>query len=191
MIVFLWLGSIIVTPIIAQHKGWNVGTFLLFSIFFGPIALVATLLIPQNSKQIPRANDSSARGAAEELVSIKSLLASLEKRVIALEARLHVSLPEEMAQPQAPAVELPTTEPKTSEEFEFVFGKYWLNRIGVVIFVLGVAFFIGYTFRYLNAISKIGVGYGLAAGFFLWGKYLEKKNKYVRLSWGISGGAWN
>lgn len=81
-------------------------------------------------------------------------------------------------------------EDKSKEGFEFVFGKYWLNRLGVVVFVLGVAFFIGYTFKYLNAFTKILIGYLLSAGFFAWGNFLEKKKRYIRIAWGILGGAW-
>lgn len=76
------------------------------------------------------------------------------------------------------------------EGFEFVFGKYWLNRIGVALFVLGIGFFISYTFRYLNAFAKVLIGYLASVSFFIWGNILEKNKKYIRVAWGILGGAW-
>jgi len=81
-------------------------------------------------------------------------------------------------------------EEKKEEGFEFVFGKYWLNRLGVILFVLGIAFFIGYSFKYLNAFAKISLGYLFSISFFVWGKFLERDRRYTRITWGILGGAW-
>ncbi|HAH19961.1 MAG: hypothetical protein A2Y00_09055 [Omnitrophica WOR_2 bacterium GWF2_43_52] len=74
--------------------------------------------------------------------------------------------------------------------FEFTFGKYWLSRAGVMLFVLGVIFFISYSFKYLSPLVKIAMGYFVSLGFFIWGNALEKNKKYLRIAWGILGGAW-
>ena len=76
------------------------------------------------------------------------------------------------------------------EGFEAVFGKVWLNRIGVVVFFLGMGFLLSYTFLFLSPIARIALGYLVAMGFFAWGRYLEKKEMYVVVARGIQGGAW-
>lgn len=79
---------------------------------------------------------------------------------------------------------------KPNNSLENIFGQYWLNRIGVIVFVIGIGFFINYTFQSFGAWIKILMGFALTLGFFIWGKYLEKIPEYQKLSWGISGGAW-
>lgn len=80
--------------------------------------------------------------------------------------------------------------PEQDGSFELTFGKYWLSRAGVILFVLGVVFFISYSFKYLSPLAKISLGYAASLGFFAWGRALEKRIKYLRVSWGVLGGAW-
>ena len=73
---------------------------------------------------------------------------------------------------------------------ESAIGKYWLSRIGVFTLVLGIVFFIGYTFQYVGAWGKILVG--AAAGSLLVGvgNYLASKENYRRWSMTTIGGGW-
>src|SRR3989338_512675 len=53
---------------------------------------------------------------------------------------------------------------KTWETFETKVGRYWLNRIGIASLVLGVVFFILYTFQYFGPAVKIAIGMMVAGG---------------------------
>ncbi|MFC1594628.1 DUF2339 domain-containing protein [Candidatus Omnitrophota bacterium] len=140
------------------------------------------------------------QNAGMEMHSIKNALASLQKRVVQLEEKINASRqrqatqktpPEELPKEPAPA-QVAKQKPviEKQEAFELTFGKYWLNRIGVVVFVLGIAFLFSYAIAIAGPLIKILIGYTASAAFFLLGSHLEKKKQYVRYAWGILGGAW-
>ena len=54
MIFFIWLFSIILTPIIADSKGKSSLGFFLFSIIFGPLALIWILVAPADEEGIEK-----------------------------------------------------------------------------------------------------------------------------------------
>ena len=54
MIFFIWLFSIILTPIIANSKGKSSLGFLLFAIIFGPLALIWILVAPADEEGIEK-----------------------------------------------------------------------------------------------------------------------------------------
>lgn len=196
---FIWLGSIVGSIIIADNKRLFIFPFILLSLFLGPIGLLITALVPANKPQ----DDFKVNSFDDlkcEFARIKDEFSRLQFRLSDLERRVNCNREQpvgsntngkiELPVVEAAGVGLPETTAAKNESFEFVLGKYWLNRIGVVLFVIGVAFFISYTFKYLDAFARISVGYLFSLSFFIWGNILEKKEKYKRLSWGILGGAW-
>lgn len=54
MIFFIWLFSIILTPIIANSKGKSSFGFLIFAIIFGPLALIWILVAPADEEGIEK-----------------------------------------------------------------------------------------------------------------------------------------
>ncbi len=69
-------------------------------------------------------------------------------------------------------------------------GKFWLNRIGIVIFALGVGFLISYTFRYFGPFIKILFGYCISGSLFFAGTYCEKKERFKHYGRVLLGGCW-
>lgn len=69
-------------------------------------------------------------------------------------------------------------------------GKYWLNKIGILVLAMGVAFLISYTFKYFGPFMKILTGYIISAALFILGTKLEKKSKFVYYGRSLLGGAW-
>lgn len=53
-IFFVWLFSIILTPIIASSKGKNSLGFFLFAVIFGPLALVWVLVAPADEEGVEK-----------------------------------------------------------------------------------------------------------------------------------------
>lgn len=76
------------------------------------------------------------------------------------------------------------------ETLETRVGRYWLNRVGIITLVLGVVFFILYSFHYLGPAMKIAMGVAVALGLLGGGVWLERR---AGLSWyarGLIGGGW-
>ena len=244
-ILFIWLASIVVAPIIASAKKFGIGSILGFTVlafFIGPFSVFAVILSSPPEKTESVSDLPPIRNIGEvkrEILSIKKSVNLLLNRLGHLEQKLNrmegkdvlteKTSPEVFPEIQkAEEAEIPEiieescnekTEPvkaaedtsviagdvikiepgkeetdekpgEKSEGFEVTFGKVWLNRIGVVVFFLGMAFLLSYTFLFLNPAARIALGYLVAAGFFLWGRYLENKEQYVIAARGIQGGAW-
>src|SRR3989338_2716995 len=81
-----------------------------------------------------------------------------------------------------------SSEPK--EDTESRIGKYVLSKIGVISVVAGVGFFLSYVFKYLSPISKIGIGFAIAAVMMFLGAKTEKFEKYKWYGRGVICGAW-
>jgi len=200
MFFWAWLCLIIATCFVADRKNLGIVSYLVFSIFLGPIALIVALLSPsKKAAAFNPGNISSLEEAQRQLDAIKESFFTLQKRIVDLERNISRFTQKETASlnpleqdrvPTQSKIDFKIPQETTQEAFELIFGKYWLSRIGVVIFVLGVAFFISYTFQYLSAFIKIAIGYLLAISFLVLGHSLEKKQRYRKVAWGILGGGW-
>ncbi len=78
----------------------------------------------------------------------------------------------------------------THQDMEINFGRNWLNKIGMVVFTLGMGFLISYTFKYFGPFLKIAFGYAVSAATFFIGLRLETKEKFVHFGRVLLGGAW-
>lgn len=199
----IWLGSIIATIFIADNKRLNVVGYAFLSLLLGPLGLLIALITPsrqqdKNSVDLSTPAVNSIESARREINIIKNTLTLLSARLNRLEESLNQISGKEippLVESQPTALTVGDNRQKKAEEpmkegFEVVFGKYWLNRIGIVVFVLGVGLFISYTFQYLDPLAKVAIGYAIALSFFFWGNFLEKKEHYLKVAWGILGGGW-
>jgi hypothetical protein len=73
---------------------------------------------------------------------------------------------------------------------EEILGTNWLNKIGVIFVVLGVAFFGNLAFGTFSPAGKVGFVLGLAATLLGGGIYLERKERYKVLGRTGIGGGW-
>jgi hypothetical protein len=79
---------------------------------------------------------------------------------------------------------------KTVSAIEETLGTNWLNKLGIIILVVGVALFGIYELGALGPLGKVGISY-LAAAFLLGGGiYLEKNERYRLLGRTGIGGGW-
>lgn len=83
----------------------------------------------------------------------------------------------------------PTTPGKKSLEEDI--GKYWLPKIGVFTLVLGIAFFLAYTFQRVGPWGKIFVGCLTGAGLLTLGSYASKKQGLTQWAMTLIGGGWS
>jgi uncharacterized membrane protein len=79
---------------------------------------------------------------------------------------------------------------KNSLDVEEVLGTNWLHKLGIVILVLGVAFFLAYQLKTLGPAGKVLVGL-LSGGALLGaGVWFERGDRYRVLARGGIGGGW-
>lgn len=79
---------------------------------------------------------------------------------------------------------------KSSHDLEEMVGTNWLNKLGIVILVLGVAFFLAYQIRTLGPAGRVLIGY-LTGGLLLGvGAWFERNEVYRILARAGIGGGW-
>lgn len=74
--------------------------------------------------------------------------------------------------------------------FEEALGANWLNKIGIVILVFGVAFFLAYQLRQVGPAGKVLVGALVSAALLGGGIFLERKPGYTIIGRAGIGGGW-
>lgn len=211
---FLWIISIIATPVIAVvAKNRNgVGWFFL-GVILGPVALAIILLLPK-LKAETRVEISlkehrliNTAEIEEEIASLKLLASRFNERIGLLEKALKTAGPVKEA-PQEVVPESPEPvsavgaevdigekeEKKVLREsgpgLEQRMGRYWLNRIGILVLATGIGFLITYTFKYFGPFVKILTGYLIGAALFIIGNRLEKNNRFLYYGRSLLGGGW-
>jgi hypothetical protein len=73
---------------------------------------------------------------------------------------------------------------------EEVLGANWLNKIGIVVLVFGVAFFLSYQLRQLGPADRVLVGYTVSGALLGSGLFFERRDRYRILARAGIGGGW-
>ena len=79
---------------------------------------------------------------------------------------------------------------KSALDVEETLGTDWLNKLGIVILVLGVAFFLAYQLKTLGPGGKVLVGYVVSAVMLGIGIWSERHDRYRILARAGIGGGW-
>ena len=79
---------------------------------------------------------------------------------------------------------------KSAHDVEEMVGTNWLNKLGIVILVLGVAFFLAYQLKTLGPAGKVLVGFVTAAVMLGAGIWFERGERYRILARAAIGGGW-
>lgn len=73
---------------------------------------------------------------------------------------------------------------------EEVLGTNWLNKLGIVILVIGVALFLSYQLRELGPPGKVTVGYTVSAAMLGLGVFFERRDQWRLLARAAIAGGW-
>ena len=73
---------------------------------------------------------------------------------------------------------------------EEVLGTDWLNKLGMIILVIGVALFLAYEMRELGPAGKVLVGFVVSGGFLGAGVFFERRERWRILARAGMGGGW-
>jgi len=69
-------------------------------------------------------------------------------------------------------------------------GQNWLNKLGIVTLVIGVALFLGYQLRTLGPLGKSVIGLTLSVALLAGGLVLERRENYRIFARAAIGGGW-
>jgi uncharacterized membrane protein len=106
------------------------------------------------------------------------------------------AVPEPEAAPAPPAFQAAPSAPALSESWksilnlEATLGANWLNKLGVIVLVLGIAFFLAYQLQTLGPAGKVLVGYFVSVAMLGGGVFLERRERYRIFARATVGGGW-
>ncbi len=212
-----WIVSIFLVALLAYEKKRNAAAWVALSIFTGPLALIIVAFLPYyktQSKSLPEyyGSEISPLSLKLQLEEIKNEFQGLINKLYNLEVKIN-SLRDDNSPDNPPVAELiraqsgedvlnqkleenvrpeeylPKPEEK-SKDLEINLGKFWLNKIGIIIFALGIGFLITYAFKYFGPLARIVFGYAVCCVLFFFGFNFEKKEKFLYFGRVLLGGAW-
>jgi uncharacterized membrane protein len=116
---------------------------------------------------------------------LQSRLADLTQRLSMLEGARGEPAP--APEPGSIPAETPA---RTRQDWETLVGTNWLNRLGAVVLVIGIALFLGYSLTQLGPAGKIAIGFAAGISLLLGGIVLEKRPEYRSYSYSLMGAGW-
>src|SRR5215472_1412290 len=133
-----------------------------------------------------------------DLRVLRSQVAALTARVHQLEQRAGITPPEFQAPATPPVAAAPPPPPVAKEpprvpppdretaDLEGKIGRVWLNRIGIMAILAGVAYFIKYAFDngWIGEAGRVVIGLIAGIAVVLWSERFRKKN-YVAFSYSL------
>jgi hypothetical protein len=126
-----------------------------------------------------------------------SRIRSLQRRVEQLEQRLDGVVPAEpaaVAQPEQLATEAPARPSfrrrLANREWEEIVGADWLNKLGVLVLVIGIALGLAYSFTYMGPWGRVGTALAISAAMLVAGDVIEHRPGYANFGRGLLGGGW-
>lgn len=83
-----------------------------------------------------------------------------------------------------------TRQPVSQEEWEERVGGSWLNKLGVVVLVIGLALFLGYSLKYFGPAGRVAIGLAASLALLFAGMLLERSTAYTLYARSLIGGGW-
>lgn len=80
--------------------------------------------------------------------------------------------------------------PSRGFDLEQTLGGNWLSKVGIVLLVIGISWFLSTHFQKLNNPEKVAVGYAIGAAILGAGIYLERRDLYRIFARALLGGGW-
>lgn len=93
-----------------------------------------------------------------------------------------------VAPPAAPATIAPQAQP--ARDWEAIIGGNWLNKVGALVLVVGIALFLGYSLAHFGPVGKVALGLALGVSMLGTGVLLERDPRWLTFARGMLGGGW-
>ena len=78
----------------------------------------------------------------------------------------------------------------STDGWEVVVGTSWLNKLGVLVFVIGLALLVGYSMTQLGPAGRVAIGFAISAAMLGTGVVLERRAEYRNYAYGLVAGGW-
>jgi hypothetical protein len=137
---------------------------------------------PTKSSPVISPTPPSERPKSSPLVSLTTPAERLDSSPVTFRPPTFSVTTESTDSPVRPA--------RSSHDLEEILGTNWLNKLGIVILVLGVAFFLAYQLKTLGPVGKVLVGYVVSGALLGVGVWMERHNRYQILARTGIGGGW-
>jgi hypothetical protein len=150
-----------------------------------PVQIPQAVPRSQLQTEVPRAGVPAMPGAAE------GVTAGVSPTMRTVSTQPPTSIP-----PFVPRFgstpEEPSQTPSSvkSPSLEERLGANWLNKLGIIILVIGVTFFLAYQLRTLGPLGKTVVGFVVSSTLLIGGLLLERRNRYQVFARAGIGGGW-
>ena len=107
-------------------------------------------------------------------------------------SRLDQLIGEGLTEPSPEETSAPVTlpAPAPGQGWEAMLGGNWLNKIGVLLLVIGLVLFIRYSFGMMGPAGRVAVSLAISASMLMAGAALERNEKYRVAARGLLGGGW-
>jgi uncharacterized membrane protein len=79
---------------------------------------------------------------------------------------------------------------KSGLNIEEILGTNWLNKLGIIILVIGVAFFLAYQLQHVGPAGKVFAGYAVSIAILGAGIFFERRERWRVLARAAIGGGW-
>jgi hypothetical protein len=76
------------------------------------------------------------------------------------------------------------------QEWEAIVGGNWLNKLGVLVLVIGIALLLGYEFTHVGPGGRVAIGMVVGLTMLISGILVERKQAYAIFARGLIGGGW-
>lgn len=76
-------------------------------------------------------------------------------------------------------------------EWEAVIGGNWLNKVGVLLILIGLAIFLGYSLTQLGPLGRVLTGFAVSTAMLVGGMTLYSRPGYRVFAQGLIGGGWS
>jgi uncharacterized membrane protein len=133
-------------------------------------------------------NSQSKDHSSEELFSY---LKSLDERISKIEQKLQISVnyeAKELLEVNVNETILELSNEEKEERLEFQIGQFWLAKLGILIFFIGVAFLMSFPFRHIPVIVDILFGYTFSIVVFFISHNWRERESFSYLSDYLLGG---
>ncbi|MGD8306513.1 MAG: hypothetical protein PVF17_07650 [Ignavibacteria bacterium] len=117
-------------------------------------------------------------------LEILNILKNIEGRLTQVEKALNIE-PEKIEDTIGPVVDQKEYD---DEKLEFQIGESWLPKVGILVFIIGMVFFLTLPLGDLSPSTPILAGYVLSAVFFFSSKFFKKGIEHIS-NYIIGGGA--
>ncbi len=84
----------------------------------------------------------------------------------------------------------PRKRPRGNADWEELIGGSWLNKLGVLVLIVGIALLLGYSMTNLGPEGRVGLGLAVSAALLAGGAVLEGRERYRVVARGLIGGGW-